>query len=125
MSRLLRPVPFSSEVTSMSIATSPPVGLIVMVHVELRCLLCARPFGTLIVPRWPWPGPASFRPAGSAPAVEIPDWRRLRCATCGGSVYPDEVTPVRIHPRLPFDDGRPRRGRPPRWLVAQREAERG
>jgi hypothetical protein len=108
----------------MSMATSPPVGPIVVIRVALRCLLCARPLGTVVVPRWPWLGRASFTPAGGAPAVEIPDWRRLRCVACGGNAYPDEVTPVRIYPRVPFDDWRPRRGRPPRWLVAQREAAR-
>lgn len=108
----------------MPIAISPPEGPSVVVRVELGCLLCARALGTLVVPRWPWPGPASFHPAGGAPALEVPDWRRLRCAACGGNVYPDEVTPVRIDPRVPADDGRPRRGRPPGWLVAQREAAR-
>ena len=122
MSHLLRLAPVCSEVISMSMATSPPVGPIVIIHVALRCLLCARPIGTLVVPRWPWPGLALFHAARRAPAVEVPDWRRLRCAACGGNACPDEVTPVRIYPRVPFDDCRPRRGRPPRWLVAQREA---
>ena len=124
MSHLLRLAPVCSEVISMSMATSPPVGPIVIIHVALRCLLCARPLGTLVVPRWPHPGPASFYPVGGAPAVEVPDWRRLRCAACGGNAYPDEVAPARIYRRVPFDDSRPRRGRPPRWLVAQREAAR-
>ena len=108
----------------MSMSASPPVGPINVIQVELRCLLCARPLGTLVVPRWPWPGPALFHPARSAPSVEVPDWRRLRCAACGGNTYPDEVAPVRIYPRVPFDDWRPRRSRPPRGLVAQREAAR-
>jgi len=48
----------------------------------------------------------------------------LRCASCGGNAYPDEVIVVRLYPPVRCDDGDPpRRGRPPKWLVAARKAQ--
>ncbi len=96
----------------------------VVILVELRCLLCARTIGSLEAERWLALGPMLFRPAGVDHPVWITDWRRIRCALCGGNSYPDEVTTVRVYPPIRWDDSdRPRRGRPPKWLVAARRAE--
>ena len=97
---------------------------ILVFHIDLICLLCGRALGILQTRRWPSRAPALFRPDGQARAVEIADWCRLRCPTCGGNVYPDEVSTVRVYPSVRWDDERPRRGRPPKWLLAQRQAAR-
>jgi hypothetical protein len=56
--------------------------------------------------------------------VQVSDWRRLRCASCGGNSYPEEVRTARVYPPVRWDDDdRPRRGRPPKWLVEARKAE--
>jgi len=96
----------------------------VVTSVELRCLLCARTVGCLEAGRWPCLGPMLFRRAGVDLAVRIADWRGLRCAFCGGNAYPDEVATTRVYPPLRLiDDDLPRRGRPPKWLVAARKAQ--
>ena len=106
----------------MSPSRSDPVILFL---VELRCLSCARVIGTLETRRWPWHGPASLRPTAGARPVPVANWPNLRCATCGGNVYADEVETIRVYPRVSWDDlEQPRRGRPPAWLVAQRRAAR-
>ncbi len=39
-------------------------------------------------------------------------------------INPDEVIVVRVYPPVRWDDGDPpRRGRPPKWLVAARKAQ--
>jgi len=96
----------------------------VVTSVELRCLLCARTIGSLEAEHWPSLGPMLFRQAGADLSVRIADWRRLHCAFCGGNAYPDEVTTTRVYPPLRLvDDDPPRRGRPPKWLVAARKAQ--
>jgi hypothetical protein len=96
----------------------------VVTRVELRCLLCARTIGSLEAEHWPFLGPMLFRRAGDDLPVRITDWRRLRCAFCGGNPYPDEVATTRVYLPLRLgDDDPPRRGRPPKWLVAARKAQ--
>jgi hypothetical protein len=98
---------------------------IVVFGVDLGCLLCGRTIGTFETRRWPWFGPVVLRPPHEAPAVSVANWSRLRCLTCGGNVYPDEVRTVKRYPFVSLDDLElPRRGRPPRWLVEQRLAAR-
>src|SRR5262249_28566939 len=64
-----------------------------------------------------------FRAEGGEHVVQINDWRRLRCCSCGGHCYPDEVRTARGYPTVGWDDDdRPRRGRPPKWLVDARKA---
>ena len=58
---------------------------------------------------------------GRPSAVSV-DWSRLRCGSCGGNAYADDVRTTRIYPALAWDQLEPpRRGRPPRWLIAERE----
>ena len=102
-------------------AGSPPIGVI---RADLRCLLCARALGVLEARRWPTPDLVLLRPYSGASAVQVADWRNLRCSTCGGNAYPDEFREVRVYPLLSREDGRARRGRPPRWLVERRHADR-
>ena len=90
--------------------------------VELRCYLCANTIGVLETDHWPTFGPALLRTASETPAARIADWRRVRCARCGGNVYPDEISTANVYPQVPWEQ--PRRGRPPKWLVEQRRAAR-
>lgn len=105
--------------------TTPEPGPIVVVLVELRCLQCGRDIGTLEARQWPCRGPALLRLSGTRRAVPVADWCRLRCAACGGNAYTDEVKASRRYPHVSWDDlDRPRCGRPPRWLMAERQAAR-
>jgi hypothetical protein len=91
---------------------------------DLRCLLCARILGSADADRWGSAGPVLFRAEGSERVVRVADWRRLRCRACGGNAYPDEVRTARLYPPVRWDDDdRPRRGRPPKWLVEARKTE--
>lgn len=88
--------------------------------VELSCLLCARDMGVLQSPVWPTCAGRLLRPG--LRAVDVPDWHHLRCGTCGGSVIPVEVIRqvVRMEPSIDWSAERPRRGRPPKRLAAER-----
>ncbi len=93
------------------------------VMVELGCLLCSREVGTLECATWPTSMPVQLRRPGTA-AVVVDDWHRLRCSACGGTVLPTEVThqTVRSDSAVDWLADQPRRGRPPRWLAAQRQS---
>ena len=91
-----RPQPTDSEPPS-------PRRVVERVTVDLACLLCGRPQGVFDV------GQAAPRPA--------------RCTTCGGSVVVAEVTRQRVRlETVDWSAERPRRGRPPKSLAAQRRA---
>jgi hypothetical protein len=93
--------------------------------VDLCCLPCGRTIGSFETRRWPWFGPVVLNPPGGQPAISIATWSQLRCQTCNGNVYVDEVRPTKLYPSLALDDlDLPRRGRPPKWLVEQRQAGR-
>jgi hypothetical protein len=95
----------------------------IIVLVELRCLLCARVVGTLQAERWPPAGPVLYLPAEAERSIPVTDWRRIRCATCGRNTYSDEIRTVKLYPPVSWDElDPPRRGRPPKWLIAQRNA---
>ncbi len=96
---------------------------VVRVAAELGCLLCGRDQGILEADTWPPTGSVRFHPAlGHAP----PRFKsgRFHCGGCGGSVIATEVTSQRVWSDVPVDwtAERSRRGRPPKWLVAQRAA---
>jgi hypothetical protein len=98
---------------------------IVIFVVDLECLLCGRMIGTFETRRWPWFGSVVLNPPGEKPAISVANWSLLRCPTCGGNVYADEVRPTKLYPSVTLDDLEPpRRGRPPRRLVEQRKAAR-
>ena len=105
-----------------SLAGSPPIRVI---RADLRCLLCTRALGVLEAQRWPTSDPVLFRPRSGASAVQVAEWWNLRCPTCGGNVYPDEVEEVPVQPIFSREDGKARRGRPPRRLVEQKQAAHG
>ena len=93
---------------------------------ELACFLCGTTAGSIESEQRPLPPTVRFTPAGSSAPVTLLDWRRLRCARCQGRLFVENLDEVvrRIEPVNPFQDDRPRRGRPPKWLVEQRRRER-
>jgi len=96
------------------------------VTVEFGCLMCAREFGVLVCAALPVGGVVTIeQPGGFHIELSIEQLRCLRCATCGGSVLPTEITceEVRVERRINWAEDRPRRGRPPKWLVEQRRRE--
>jgi hypothetical protein len=91
------------------------------IAVELVRLMCNREIGILECSAWPTYGPVALR-RPRTPPVLVADWRRLRCVTCRGAALPDEITRRLIRVEAPIDwlVDRPRRGRPPKALAAQR-----
>ena len=94
----------------------------------LRCHLCGETCGALQSPAAAGLPPiARFTPAGASDS-HLVVWQRLRCPRCGsGSLFVDEVEIVTRRVETPINMllEKPRRGRPPRWLVylrAQLEA---
>jgi transcriptional regulator with XRE-family HTH domain len=110
--------PASDHTAPLRVPAPPRTTRIV---VELACLLCSRELGTLEAHVWPTPAPVRLNRPG-LPAVTIPDWRVLRCGTCGGAAVTGEVTRHVVRKEAPFDwnTDRPRRGRPPKAVVPGR-----
>ena len=88
---------------------------------EVKCYLCGAISGSIESERQPLPRNVLFRKPGEQQAVEVLDWRRLRCVRCGGPIYLDEADVItrRIEEHNWLDE-RPRRGRPPKRLVEER-----
>ena len=96
-----------------------------VLRAELRCYLCAETCGVLEAPpAATMPRVARFSAADGSPA-RVLAWNALRCPRCSsGSLFLDEpVIVVRRLERVDWALDRPRRGRPPRWLVAQRDRQ--
>jgi len=92
---------------------------------EITCLLCSRPVGIAIDSRWPPVSTVLIRLSGSK-VLRRMALHQLRCGECGGNTAPTEVTERLIRRERPIDwqSEQPPRGRPPKWLVAQRAAAR-
>src|SRR5262245_12102539 len=88
-------------------------------------LLWCRPVGTAMSVRWPPTGPILFQAAASECSTRVVAWWRLRCGVCGGNTAASELTTrlLRQEPAIDWKANRPRRGRPPRWLVAYRTSD--
>ena len=76
---------------------------------HLKCHMCGRSAGAVEGngDRFPKPGPGDIAPVGN--------WRKLRCETCGGSLYVDEVEKVHVHKELTAEQlfgSEPRKTRP-------------
>lgn len=96
---------------------------VVVYLVDLRCLACGRDIHVLEARNWPCTSTVLFRRGKTEPLLSFTDWRRLRCEVCSGNVYADEIRSTRVYPALSRDElDVPRRGRPPKSLVAQRRA---
>ena len=93
-----------------------------LLRAELRCYLCGETCGVLEAPPAPaMPRVTQFHAADGSPARMLA-WSALRCPRCNsGSLFVDEPEiVVRRFERIDWAVDRPRRGRPPRWLVALR-----
>ena len=116
------------QMTGGSQPTSKPVSSrtvrrVPRITVEFGCLMCSRDFGILVCTNLPLCGAVTImQPGGFRIQMAVDQLRFLRCTICGGSVLPTEITreEVRVERRIDWSHERPRRGRPPKWLVEQR-----
>ena len=95
-----------------------------VVLTSLVCLQCGRDVGCLerSLGQGGYPR-LLFRPAGTAVARRV--YRQsFRCAACHGVAIADDVRPVQLEEPIDWSLERPRRGRPPAWLVAKRRRDR-
>ena len=90
---------------------------------DVRCYLCGHSAGVLRRLDGHAVGMV-FRRHSDGAYVKVRNLVALRCPHCAGPVFVEEFEPrFRYRPELDRTDG-PRRGRPPTWLVKQRQAER-
>jgi len=110
----------STEIPSPATKTTKTTTVFVA---DITCLLCSRLIGTAVDPHWPPVCSVLIQLEGSGVLRRIA-LDRLRCPDCGGNTVPTEVTTRLLRHERPIDwqQEQPRRGRPPRWLVAQRTA---
>jgi hypothetical protein len=104
---------------------SPAPERHLVLRADLRCYLCAETFGVLeAAPAASMPPVARFCPADGS-SSRLLAWRGLRCPRCwSSSLVLDELeTIVRRVERVDWGIEQPRRGRPPRWLIALRAQE--
>jgi hypothetical protein len=91
---------------------------------EIACIMCTAVVGTAIDTRWPPVLTVLLELEGSRVLRRV-ELDRLRCPHCGGNTEATEVTPRLLRrDRVDWRLDRPRVGRPPKWLAAQRAAAR-
>jgi hypothetical protein len=90
---------------------------------ELHCHLCGETCGVLESPASRGLPPIARFTSADGRLSRLVAWQRLRCPRCGGgSLFADELEIVTRRHEPPIDMAleKPRRGRPPRWLVELR-----
>ena len=92
---------------------------------EVGCILCSRVVCTAIDSRWPPLTTVLIQMEGSSVLRRVA-LSRLRCPDCGGNTSPTEVTTrlLRRERAIDWQREQPRRGRPPKWRVAERATSR-
>jgi hypothetical protein len=68
---------------------------------NLKCHLCARVAGVLEGDRLVSANRLLFRKQGPGEVTRIGNWRELRCQTCGGTLYVDEIEEVPVRKEEP------------------------
>ena len=97
---------------------------------DLKCYMCGSVSGSIESEQTLTGAAAVGRPVllrqpGRAEAIQVLDWRRLRCDRCGGPLFLDETDVItRRYEEYNWLDERPRRGRPPKRLIEERRRER-
>src|SRR5215467_6482932 len=97
---------------------------------DLKCYMCGGVSGSIeseqsLTGAHPTGSPVFLRQPGRDQAVQIANWRRLRCDRCGGPLFLDETDVItRRYEEYNWLDERPRRGRPPKRLIEERRRER-
>lgn len=90
---------------------------------DVRCCHCGHSAG--VVRRRPGGAAVGmvFRRHADGAYTFLRQLTALRCPRCAGSVFAEEFeSRFRYQPELDLTEG-PRRGRPPTWLVKQRQAQ--
>jgi hypothetical protein len=101
---------------------------------DLKCYMCGSVAGSVeseqsfTTPSTGAPrsvSPVLLRLPGRDQPLQILDWRHLRCDRCGGPLFLDETEVItRRYEDYNWLDERPRRGRPPKRLIEERQRER-
>ncbi|MBV8719006.1 MAG: hypothetical protein JO318_09590 [Chloroflexi bacterium] len=96
---------------------------------DLKCYMCGSVAGSVESEQSPASAglgsPVFLRQAGRDEAVQVANWRRLRCDRCGGPLFLDESDVItRRYDEYNWLEERPRRGRPPKRLIEERRRER-
>jgi hypothetical protein len=96
---------------------------------DLKCYMCGSVAGSIESEQSPASAgvssPVFLRQAGREEAVQVGNWRKLRCDRCGGPLFLDESDVItRRYDEYNWMEERPRRGRPPKRLIEERRRER-
>lgn len=89
---------------------------------DVSCMHCGHVAGTLRRPGGVSQAPSTFRALDGGSPLAVQRLSTLRCRRCQGPLYAEEFQARYEHPRVDFSEDRPRRGRPPKWLVEARQA---
>jgi hypothetical protein len=97
---------------------------------DLKCYMCGSVSGSIeseqsLTGATHTGSPVYLRQTGRDQAVQIANWRGLRCDRCGGPLFLDETDVItRRYEDYNWLEERPRRGRPPKRLIEERRRER-
>lgn len=97
---------------------------------DLKCYMCGSVSGSIeseqtLTGAAAVGRPVRLRQPGRAEAVQVLDWRSLRCDRCSGPLFLDEAEVItRRFEDYNWLEERPRRGRPPKRLIEERRRER-
>ena len=87
---------------------------------EAKCIHCARRGGIVRSSRPALTAGTLFIPAGDGQPTRLRSLADVRCPRCGGPLYIEEFEVRHVFKPADVPIDQPRRGRPPRWLVAAR-----
>ena len=92
------------------------------VEADVKCFHCGQITGAVRTNRADRTSPLTFRAIGASADTPVRGGEQIRCHRCGGPTYFDEFEMRREAVHVDFSQERPRRGRPPKRLVAERGA---
>ncbi|MFN8523294.1 MAG: hypothetical protein U0821_09345 [Chloroflexota bacterium] len=97
------------------------VAVRVFQEADVKCYHCGHTSGTIRRDQEAG-APSRFKPAGSDTEITMGPRALVQCARCGGPTFFDSFETRQEWGRVDFLEDRPRRGRPPKALLARRGA---
>ncbi|MCC7371797.1 MAG: hypothetical protein IT306_25490 [Chloroflexi bacterium] len=100
-----------------------PATIRIFQEADVTCYHCGNVSGVARIDRGAPNSAMTYLARGSESEVPLTDRRLIRCARCNGPTFFDAFQNRSLMQTAGLFDDQPRRGRPPKRLVQQREAQ--